>query len=511
MFAGLPECPAITRTITYRRNANGDVARILTGSVTGQRPRPFVTNVDRAPFGPIERIEFQSGRSIDYLLDASYQIIEASGDGLATGFDRDPAGNILNLIAPATQAVVEQYGYDSVYRLESVSDSSSALIEAFTYDSIGNRQSRTSASGTVPYGYQPDTHRFTSVGTDTRTFDAIGNTVSRDSGLVQFSYDDRGRLVQVQSPGIDGGMTASYVINGLGQRVRKTVHTQTSDSTYFLYDESGRLMGEYKPVALGLGLEPWREYIWLDDRVVGVVDEFGNTHEVYTDHLGTPRAILDKRGQTRWEWAFDRNAFGTRPPNEDPSGLRSPFEFNLRFPGQYYDAESGLHYNYFRDYEPGVGRYVQSDPIGLGGGTNTYGYVSMHPLSSIDFFGLLGSQWRALTFAACEAIEFADEQINFWKNKRRKKCEIIFVNQWIVNYRSCESSLSGLLERAQHTRFMHGSFDQEQYETDRCEIETRCEAIEGQLEFEKNQCLSNVGRDLVPLDGLCTIFWLKKL
>jgi len=61
---------------------------------------------------------------------------------------------------------------------------------------------------------------------------------------------------------------------------------------------------------------------------------------------------------------------------------------NLRFPGQYYDSESGLHYNYFRDYDPETGRYVKSDPIGLDGGLNTYGYVEGNPVNYSDFFGL---------------------------------------------------------------------------------------------------------------------------
>jgi len=277
------------RTVTYTRNVNGDVTDVLVGSTQGQRPLPFVSDVRRAPFGPIERIDFASGRSIDYQLDLNYQIIEVDGDGLALRFDRDPVGNILDLLSPGTQAVIEQYGYDDVYRLTSVADATSAPIESFTYDLIGNRQSATNASGTTSYGYAPGSHRLTAVGADDRTFDAMGNTVSRGSGASTFSYDDRGRLIAVQMPGIGGGTTASYVINGMGQRVRKTVQSlRGTQATYFIYDEAGRLMGEYKPARMGLGLDPWREYIWLDDRVVGVFDGAGAVYEVYTDHLGTP-------------------------------------------------------------------------------------------------------------------------------------------------------------------------------------------------------------------------------
>src|SRR6185312_5944127 len=75
--------------------------------------------------------------------------------------------------------------------------------------------------------------------------------------------------------------------------------------------------------------------------------------------------------------------FGNNLPNENPAGL-GVFTYNLRFPGQYYDAEKASNYNYFRDYDPAIGRYVESDPIGLKGGLNTYVYGQGDPLRYTD-------------------------------------------------------------------------------------------------------------------------------
>jgi RHS repeat-associated protein len=82
------------------------------------------------------------------------------------------------------------------------------------------------------------------------------------------------------------------------------------------------------------------------------------------------------------KWRADYRPFGEAILHSED------IEMSLRMPGQYYDSETGLHYNYFRDYDPGLGRYIQSDPIGLAGGLNTFNYASNNPLSYFDFFDL---------------------------------------------------------------------------------------------------------------------------
>jgi RHS repeat-associated protein len=107
---------------------------------------------------------------------------------------------------------------------------------------------------------------------------------------------------------------------------------------------------------------------------------------VHTDHLNTPRLITDTANNLRWRWESD--PFGTNLPEEDPSSL-GVFKYSLRFPGQQFDGILGLHYNYSRDYDSAIGRYVESDPIGLKGGSySTFGYVAGSPITAIDPFGL---------------------------------------------------------------------------------------------------------------------------
>jgi RHS repeat-associated protein len=104
----------------------------------------------------------------------------------------------------------------------------------------------------------------------------------------------------------------------------------------------------------------------LADAVFGLMDNqhanwFAKALPVYSDHLDPPRAVTDAEQTTVWQWHSD--PFGPTPADKDPDGDGVPTSYNLRFPGQYFDAESGTHYNYFRDYDPNLGRYVQSYPF----------------------------------------------------------------------------------------------------------------------------------------------------
>jgi RHS repeat-associated protein len=114
---------------------------------------------------------------------------------------------------------------------------------------------------------------------------------------------------------------------------------------------------------------------------------------VYADHINTAR-VITRASDNVMVWRWDHaDPFGAALPNESPVGA-ARFGYNLRFPGQVFDAESGFHYNYFRDYDPGTGRYLQSDPIGLKGGLNTYAYVEGNPVSFVDPRGLhKGDKW----------------------------------------------------------------------------------------------------------------------
>lgn len=153
----------------------------------------------------------------------------------------------------------------------------------------------------------------------------------------------------------------------------------------FFYDEAGHLL----QVASGTGVMA-QEIVWMGDTPVATLrPKTGGGVDIYyihVDHLNTPRFIT-RPSDNKLRWRWDSDPFGGGAANENPESLGT-FASSLRLPGQVYFSEAGLHYNYFRDYDPATGRYPQSDPIGLRGGINTYAYVGGNPINRIDPSGL---------------------------------------------------------------------------------------------------------------------------
>jgi len=147
-----------------------------------------------------------------------------------------------------------------------------------------------------------------------------------------------------------------------------------------VYNESGRLIGRYDESGNAI-----REYFRMGGTPVAVASNDG-LYYIHSDHLGTPRAVSQPNGGVVWSWISD--AFGSPAPNVDPDGDGETFTLNLRFAGQYFDAETNLHQNVWREYDPVAGRYTTPDPIGLAGGMNPYLYANANPTKFIDRNGL---------------------------------------------------------------------------------------------------------------------------
>ena len=228
-----------------------------------------------------------------------------------------------------------------------------------------------------------ETYVYTAGSNRIKRIESQSSSVALPSIDREFVYNDANRLKEVWDA---GALTGSYIHNAQGQRTRKTTDQGT---TVYHYDLQGLLIAETEADGSLI-----REYIWQGGEPLAQIDVSGGVETLiylHTDHLMTPRLATDASGTVVWRW--EGEAFGESATQEDPDGDGLLTEVNLRFPGQYFDSESGLVQNWFREYDPSTGRYLQSDLIGLDGGINTYGYVGGNPLYWIDSYGLDPHQW----------------------------------------------------------------------------------------------------------------------
>ncbi|WP_390349322.1 RHS repeat-associated core domain-containing protein [Variovorax boronicumulans] len=379
--------------------------------------------------GRLTGTEFSS-----YVYNAAGRITSLTQNLYRPG-DADPTHTTV-----ANGNVTWSVGYSPVGRITGFDATGNTA--SFGYDANGNR-----ASSTRVLGGQ-STQRTYTVGAASNRLTGFAQTINGASntsvtygynangdlvtdGLRSYAYDAEGRLAAATTGATDISPTTRYAHNALGQRVFKTEPlyppsqgdeadpgfmqsliafftrlwspstTQAEQLGYaYAYDEQGTLIAELGSGGTNSGGQA--QYIYLPTAngpmpIAAVIN--GATYAVHSDHLNTPRKLTDVSGQAVWQWGYSafgedkpttaRNRFADLDvtPNPGTTGV-SEVKFNLRYPGQYADEESGLFYNYFRSYDGKTGRYSQADPIGLKGGWNRFGYVGGSPLKYSDPYGL---------------------------------------------------------------------------------------------------------------------------
>ena len=304
--------------------------------------------------------------------------------------------------------VQQDYNWTGLLELEgmTVSDSSQNVIADFSYsyNKLRLLEEKTDPNGTISYDYD-DNWRLTNAGNDQFTFDEEGNRISEnastpwnyndfnqlesrpgvnyqydangnrisqdDNGVItQYDYDVLNRLIKVEDG--SGTVLAEYGYDPFDRRLWKEVN---GIRTYFIYAAEG-LIGEYDDSG-----NPISEYGYFPGALWSTNPLFlrqnGDYAFFHKDQRAAPVLLTDMTGSTVWSAQYDAHGQATVSPS-------STMTNNLRLPGQYFDGETNLHYNFRRYYDPTIGSYITSDPIGLAGGLNQYLYVNANPVNFID-------------------------------------------------------------------------------------------------------------------------------
>jgi RHS repeat-associated protein len=281
-----------------------------------------------------------------------------------------PAGDLISV--DDTSAGPATYSYDAAHRLARVE--SAGGEHAFGYDPAGNLLYGKGLSGVVVRHNQ-----LTAANGSTYQYDGRGQVARRQdpSGVTEFRYNSADLLVGVQGP--SGDWEASY--DSFGRRISKKGNNGV---TRFYWDRE-RLAAEIGPdcrlrVYVYYDADARSPFLFVEYESAGADPASGQRYFVFTNQVGCPVRVKDESGATVWRAAID--PYGAAAIHPD-----SVIELNLRYPGHYFDPETGLHSNRWRYYSPELGRYIQPDPIGIDGGANVYAYAA-RPLIEVDLDGL---------------------------------------------------------------------------------------------------------------------------
>ena len=274
-----------------------------------------------------------------------------------------------------------RYEYDAAHRLRG--EVKGKATQSYRYDAAGNLLEQPGLSGVT----LTEDNRLRTANRDEFEYDDRHHIAARRgaNGETRYYYDSRDMLVRCESP--HGEWRAQY--DPLGRRTSKFFGAKKVD----FYWDTERLAAEVNEdgrvrtyiYADAFAMTP---LLFMEYRNVDAEPSSGSRYVLFSNHIGAPIRIEDEQGNVAWSASLD--PYGRARISEG-----AKIEMPLRFPGHYFDAETGLHYNRFRYYSPELGRYLQSDPIGIAGGLNLYAYT-LNPLRWVDVRGLAGPPCETL-------------------------------------------------------------------------------------------------------------------
>jgi RHS repeat-associated protein len=361
-------------TVSQNRDIMGRIWQLPVTTPASTHAGNAITNATYKPFGPLYALTYGNGVNEARTFDLDYRVTALADagatavQGLTYGYDA--ADNVLSIADAVTPGNSQSFGYDVLKRLISATGAYGSL--GYTYDKVGNRLTQTLGAAITTYAYTSGTNRLASITatgiTKPVSYTATGNISSipptPGAAVATLTYSAANRLKSETGMAV---AIAGIVYDAFGKRITKA--EPGSNPLLFTYDQSGNLLEETD------GRGTLIDYIYLNGRPVSEITG-GKVYYLHSDRLGTPQLATDANQNVAWDTMYQ--PFGT---TAIPVGSISQ---NLRFPGQYADGETGFSYNVNRDYIPSIGRYLESDPIGLAGGINAYGYAMENPIARID-------------------------------------------------------------------------------------------------------------------------------